>query len=272
MNKTKKYVSIMIILFLIFANSIVNAASFSCSLKMQPSKSTIKAGDTVNINVIVDKITLSDNAPGLTIFDGYLDYDSAVFEDIKKSSIDCGDNRSVTYNSETKRIYVEYDNKNGLITANNTQIFTITMKVKEDANIENTKVTLKNITVTDNNQEVKIESISTQLTKDGGNTSNPSDSDGDNDNNNNGNNNDNISSDNNSGNNQNGSSSNNGLSNNSTNKNTTKNNTINDSTTTKTKSLPKAGLAQYGIMGIIVVAVIGMVSYVLYKKIAKDVK
>lgn len=264
MNKTKKCLSIMIILLLIFSSSIVNAANFSCSLKMQPSKNTIKAGDTVNINVIVDKITLSDNSPGLTIFDGYLEYDSAIFEDIKKSSIDCGDNRSVTYNTETKRIYVEYDNSNGLITANNTQIFTITMKVKANANIESTNVTLKNITVTDNNQEVKIGSISTQLTKEGGSTTNPSDKD---EGNNGGDNSGNTSLDNNGGNNQNGSSGNNGTKN-----TTTKSNSIKDNTTTKTKSLPKAGLVKSGVVGIIVVAVVAMVSYVLYKKISRDVK
>lgn len=49
-------------------------------------------------------------------------------------------------------------------------------------------------------------------------------------------------------------------------------NTIKDTTTTNKTTLPKTGIAQYGTIAIVIVAIIGIFSYVLYKKISKDVK
>ena len=164
MRKSKKIIS-MIIIILLFINSIVNAASLSCSLSMKSTSQTIKAGETVQISVSVDQLTLSDNAPGITILDGYLEYDNNIFEEVKKSNIDCGDNRSVTYNSTNKRIYIEYDNEQGLIKENGTVIFTLSLKAKADANIDTTQVKINNIVLTDNNEEFKINSISLQLNK-----------------------------------------------------------------------------------------------------------
>lgn len=45
-----------------------------------------------------------------------------------------------------------------------------------------------------------------------------------------------------------------------------------DSTTTNTKTLPKTGLGQLGIILVIVLAVVGIFSYILYKKTEKYVK
>lgn len=50
------------------------------------------------------------------------------------------------------------------------------------------------------------------------------------------------------------------------------NTVVKDTTTTNKTTLPKTGVAQYGTMAIVVVAIIGIFSYALYKKIAKDVK
>lgn len=264
----KKRISVIILIVLILTSTIVNAADFSCTLKMSPSKNTIKAGDTINVNIVVEGLTISDGAPGLTNLDGYLEYDSNIFEEVKKSNIDCGDNRSVTYNSASKRIYVHKDNDNGVIKNNGVTIFTITMKVKENANIENTQVVLKNIVVTDNNQEYTINSISVQLTKEGGNPTNPSD-----DNKNDGNtavDGNNVDNSNGNGNTNNGGTNNGGTNNGNTNSGTK--NTIKDNTVTKTSTLPKAGLEQYGVVAIIAVLAVAIGSYILYKRYEKNVK
>lgn len=52
----------------------------------------------------------------------------------------------------------------------------------------------------------------------------------------------------------------------------TTNNIIKDNTVTNTVTLPKTGIGQYGIIAIVVVAIVGIFSYALYKKIAKVVK
>lgn len=262
----KKRISVIILTLLILTSTIVNAADFSCTLKMNPSKNTIKAGDTININIVVEGLTISDGAPGLTNLDGYLEYDNKIFEDVKKSDIDCGDNRSVTYDSASKRIYVHKDNDNGVIKNNGVTMFTIKMKVKEDAIIENTQVVMRNIVVTDNHQEYTINSISTQLTKEGGNSNNSSDenkTDG------------NTSADGNVVDNGNGNTNNGGTNNGGTNNSNTNSgakNTIKDNTVTKTSTLPKAGLEQYGVVAIIAVLAVAIGSYILYKRYEKNVK
>ena len=51
----------------------------------------------------------------------------------------------------------------------------------------------------------------------------------------------------------------------------TKNTVAKDNTTAK-KTLPKTGLQEYGVIAIVVVAIVGTFSYFVYKRIAKDVK
>lgn len=50
------------------------------------------------------------------------------------------------------------------------------------------------------------------------------------------------------------------------------NTTVKDNTVTKTPTLPKTGIEQYGIIAIVVIAIIAIFSYVVYKKIAEVVK
>lgn len=52
----------------------------------------------------------------------------------------------------------------------------------------------------------------------------------------------------------------------------TTNTTVKDNTVTKTPTLPKTGIEQYGAIAILVIAIVAIFSYVVYKKIAKDVK
>ncbi len=53
---------------------------------------------------------------------------------------------------------------------------------------------------------------------------------------------------------------------------TTSKNVVKDNTVTKTATLPKTGIAQYSVVAIVVIAIIAIFSYVLYKKTSKDVK
>lgn len=52
----------------------------------------------------------------------------------------------------------------------------------------------------------------------------------------------------------------------------TTNTTIKDNTVTNLKTLPKTGIEQVGIIALMVVAIVGVCSYVLYKKTSKIVK
>ena len=59
---------------------------------------------------------------------------------------------------------------------------------------------------------------------------------------------------------------------NNTTGNASKNTTIKDNTVTSKNTLPKTGIEQYGKVAIVVVAIVSIFSYVLYKKTSKEVK
>ena len=160
----KKIVSIVMILVLIlsFAN-VVNAANFSAGMTLRPSSTTINPGDTVNVDVVINNITLSDGAKGIAAIGATLEYDTNIFESVKKSNIDVGDDRSLMVNGN--RLLVSLDNEDGLIKTNGTVAFTVTFKAKADASISTTTITLKDVEITDNMGRVEIPSVSTELTK-----------------------------------------------------------------------------------------------------------
>ena len=47
---------------------------------------------------------------------------------------------------------------------------------------------------------------------------------------------------------------------------------LKDNTVTKKTTLPKTGIEQGGVIAIVVIAIVGTFSYVLYKKTSKEVK
>ena len=129
-------------------------AGFNCTVGMYANTTMVKGGDTVSINVTINNITLSENSKGITMFDGYLNYDESIFEDV---NVIAGSNKLATYMS-TKRVFVELNNDEGLVTKSGETMFTITMKVKENANFDTTTVSLTNISITDNYAEISTTS------------------------------------------------------------------------------------------------------------------
>lgn len=241
-SKLKSIIAIVMIMMIIALCTTVNAATgdnYSVGMSLT-SNSKLNAGDTVTVSVNLTSVNAGN---GIDTITAELDYDTNVFEAISSSNFTASSNwKAPSYAAASKMLTVQKDSK---VKAAET-VFTISFKVKNPVNVNSTTISLKDITasggrisdggtgdITVNNASVTISKTQDASS----NTETPTIN-----------------------------------SNTNTNNTTTKNTTVKDTTTTKKTTLPKTGLGQFGVVAIVVVAIIGIFSYVLYKKIAKDVK
>lgn len=162
MKKVRVAILTVIMLVTIAMGGMVKATDFSCTVKLTSNDMAIKNGETITLNLKIDNLVLSDNSPGITLAYAVIDYDKAIFENVNGSNLG-GKVRTITYNSDTQRIRAAYS-KNEWITEDGSTMFTITMKVKENApEFGSTTIKLSKIAITDYNQDVKIDSATITL-------------------------------------------------------------------------------------------------------------
>lgn len=237
-SKTKSLIMVAIIAIMLTISTIANAAGGNYSVGMKlTSDSRLNAGDTVTISINLASINAGN---GIDTFEADLSYDTSVFEALTESDFQASNNWKPSYAAQTNRVTFQ---KNTKVTAAET-VATIKLKVKSSISVDSTTIKLSNIIasggkVSDGGTgDITVNNASVTIKKSQDATSSTEEP-----------------------------------------KNTTTSNaqssnknTKADSTTTKTKTLPKTGLEQYGFIAIGVMAIIAIVSYVLYKKIAKIVK
>lgn len=242
-TKLKTLLTVSIMALILVISTISNAASVGMSLS---SNSKLKAGDTVTVTMSLGNI---DAGNGIDTITAELNYDKNVFETVETSNLIASNSWTPTYASSTNMLTVL---KNSKVTKGET-VLTITLKVKSTLSVKSTTVTLKDIVVSGgrvqdggtgdinvNNASVTINADSDAVSKNENTISNTT------------------------------------TVTNTTNTsktNTTKQNTtLKDNTVTKNTTLPKTGIEQGGVIAIVVIAIVGTFSYVLYKKTSKEVK
>lgn len=198
------------------------------------SSSTLKAGETITVNINLGSL---DVGSGIDAMVATLDFDENVLEPITQDNISGKDGWSINaYSASTKKFTATRSSK---YTTGGT-VATITFKAKSDTKATTTTVTLKNIEVSGGaaseggTGDITISNSPTVTIKEGTTTTTPTT--------------------------------------NTTTTPTTTTNTVKDSTTSKTQTLPRTGVQQYEVIAIIAVAVVGILSFVLYKKLSKEVK
>lgn len=149
MKKTVKLLIITILLLLLLPVT-VKADSFN--LNVTANKTSLKPGDTVEINLNLSNINAGEL--GINTLEAVLEYDSNVFEEVTQSSFSSLNNWSITYNNE------DTENKGKFLAVivvagvkENQDIGKITLKVKNGVKDTNTTVKIKNIT-SNNGQEL----------------------------------------------------------------------------------------------------------------------
>lgn len=238
-TKLKTLLTVSIMALILVISTISNAASVGMSLS---SNSKLKAGDTVTVTMSLGNI---DAGNGIDTITAELNYDKNVFETVETSNLIASNSWTPTYASSTNMLTVL---KNSKVTKGET-VLTITLKVKSTLSVKSTTVTLKDIVVSGgrvqdggtgdisvNNASVTINADSDAISKIENTISNTT------------------------------------TTTNTTTNTTKQNTTLKDNTVTKKTTLPKTGIEQGGVIAIVVIAIVGTFSYVLYKKTSKEVK
>ena len=232
-TKLKSIIAIALIMMIIALCTGVNAATnYSVGMSLT-SNSKLNAGDTVTVSVNLTSVNAGN---GIDTITAELNYDTNVFEAISSSNFTASSSwKAPSYAAASKMLTVQKDSK---VKAAET-VFTISLKVKNPVNVDSTTISLKDITasggrVSDGGTgDITVNNASVTISKTKDASSNTETP---------------------------------------TPSTNTKNTTVKDTTTTKKTTLPKTGLGQAGVIAIVVVTIIGIFSYALYKKIAKDVK
>ena len=237
--KLKTLITVSIMALILVISTISNAASVGMTLS---SNSKLKAGDTVTVTMSLGNI---DAGNGIDTITAELNYDKNVFETVETSNLIASNSWTPTYASSTNMLTVL---KNSKVTKGET-VLTITLKVKSTLSVKSTTVTLKDIVVSGgrvqdggtgdinvNNASVTINADSDAISKNENTISNTT------------------------------------TTTNTTTNTTKQNTTLKDNTVTKKTTLPKTGIEQGGVIAIVVIAIVGTFSYVLYKKTSKEVK
>ena len=238
-TKLKTLLTVSVMALIVVISTISNAASVGMSLS---SNSKLKAGDTVTVTMSLGNI---DAGNGIDTITAELNYDKNVFETVETSNLIASNSWTPTYASSTNMLTVL---KNSKVTKGET-VLTITLKVKSTLSVKSTTVTLKDIVVSGgrvqdggtgdisvNNASVTINADSDAISKTENTISNTT------------------------------------TTTNTTTNTTKQNTTLKDNTVTKKTTLPKTGIEQGGVIAIVVIAIVGTFSYVLYKKTSKEVK
>lgn len=232
----KAIIAILTIIMLITINTIALAASSYSANVSLTSDSKLKEGDTVTINVNLTSVNAGNSVPALT---AQIDYDTSVFETLTASDLKSTTGWTPSFSTKNNGISAM---KNEAVTSAET-MFTITLKVKSSISVDSTKVTLKNIVYSGGvtTGDITVNDAIVTLSKDKSGQSTTTE----------------------------------GITisknNNTASSSSSKNTKVQDSTTSK-KNLPKTGLQEYGFVAILVVAIIGVFSYSVYKRISRDVK
>ncbi len=267
MNKKILILSIMMLLINILAVTSVNAATItSATVTITPSKTEVKAGDTVEFTISLKELNASD---GILGFGAYINYDSNLLT-LNTTAKGLSNWSDATISENTNRFVTTKDTHS----SNNEDILKITFTVKEAIQDIDTAVSLQKIEISNGTQYNISEVSSNKITIKASTTENPpvdqntennngqdnenpsgGNSEGNNNQNNNGNNNGNNNN-NNSNNNNNKPDSNGENSNNSSNN---KNNSENGDGSTN-KIFPALGANSYLITIITILAVVAIIS------------
>ena len=237
--KIGKVIMVIMIVFtlLISFTGVSNAAS-TLDVKLSTTTTEIEKGKEVSVLVSLNNINVGD---GVNTLKGTVNYNADVLEYVNSEA---QNGWSITYNSTNGTLLVVY--MSGLVTKDQ-GIAKLTFKVKDNADVTNTQISLTNIESSNADEKVTPKDASLNLTIIDENKQDPTNQGSSNQ-----------------GNNQN---SNSGQQNSSgTNKNQTSTSGQNNSSGLANKAIPYTGTSGIIIGVILVIIAIGIISYIKYRK------
>lgn len=258
MKQTKKLSLLIVMIIMIFVMSISSyAESEGFELQLNTSSDTFNIGDTFLVEIVLDNINVTSGDQGIGAYVGTITYDTNVLELVE---ITAATGWEVMENEGN----IIVNTTNAEVVKNRTVTASINFKVKENAQIGQTTISLENVEGSSGLTTIVGTAISSQINiveASSENPDNPQDpGSGDNNQNNTGNNSGN--------NNQNNNSNNSGGTNRT---NTIQNSTVGtantNSATNANQKIPFAGLGRNIVIGMIVIfGISAVIFYIKYKK------
>ncbi len=167
--KNKKIVFVLLIIFTLMSllTITVNAAD-SFSAKLTPNTTRVSKGEEVTVTLKLEKINVQD---GISVVEGTLKFDSDILS-ISKSDIKASDGWAIEYNEDNNKF--EIDRSDSI--TEDSDIATFKFKVNDGtsastAMIQIDKMAAGNSTIT---EKISISAISTNITITGGSSLQPS--------------------------------------------------------------------------------------------------
>lgn len=152
MKKTLSIVlTVLLVLFMcspVFATDATTATTFNVALAT--SSQEVQAGGEVELTVSLTNFT--PGKTGVNTFYFVLDYDKAVFETLEQDENFTASNGwgTITFNKATGEGVTE----NSTFMAEDHEAFKVTLKVKEDANLGNTTITVRDVECSDSSNDI----------------------------------------------------------------------------------------------------------------------
>lgn len=180
--RNKKIIGIVLILLLTLTTKVCAANTDSFKTTINTANTQVKRGDTVTVTLGLKDIAIESGEKGIGAYTANVNFDSSVLEYVKTDSTDTWEapfyqEKSITGNT-----------KNGEVVKNNGNIGTITFKVKENAKLGETTISLDNFSGSTVKTDVVTENVSLKITvvdsNNGNNSGNNNSNNGSNNNNN----------------------------------------------------------------------------------------
>ncbi len=164
-----KLLSIVIVMLLMISMVAMNAYAVSFTATMTPSATTVKEATEFTITVKVSNLDVGAN--GINSLEGYLKYDTDVFENISESSIEGLNSWVAKFDETTGKISLT---KNTFVTSTQ-EVFQVAFKTKSGVSGKSGNILYSDIIASNSETTISATDISTSITignASEGNTSN----------------------------------------------------------------------------------------------------
>lgn len=135
-----------ILTIFIYMNS-VNASGFE--MKVESDKDIIKPGETIVLTASIQNIDTTND--GIDLLLASISYDNSVFENIEANDVKAvGQWGGLLFNPENNKLILERNSQ----TKENESVFQITLKAKDDIEVESSTISIEQAQSTDGNQDI----------------------------------------------------------------------------------------------------------------------
>ena len=144
----KIFISLTTFCLIMFVSlNIVNASGFE--MKLESDKDIVKPGETIVLTASIQNIDTPNE--GIDLLLASISYDNNVFENIETNDVKAvGQWGGLLFNPDNNKLILERNSQ----TKENESVFQITLKAKDNIEVESTNISINQAQSTDGNQDI----------------------------------------------------------------------------------------------------------------------